>query len=103
MGKLVFVDKEEAVRRMDRWGGEGTPFFFMIDFDMEQCLVERPEDIPEDELLYSFPRAGNWAGKMPRLKNLSYGKVFRKVLRTTAILLTLSGGISGKGIRFSLT
>ena len=76
MGKLVFVDKEEAVRRMDRWGGEGTPFFFMIDFDMEQCLVERPEDIPEDELLFLFPRAGNWAGKMPRLKEPFLWKSF---------------------------
>lgn len=57
--KITFCNKEEAIARMNRWAGEGTPFFFMISYYGNQCVVEKPEDVCADELLYQFPAATN--------------------------------------------
>lgn len=51
---MLFISKQEAILRMNRWGGEGSPFLFVIDYKQEQCLVERPEHINPDELLYDL-------------------------------------------------
>lgn len=52
---------------MNRWGGEGRPFLFVIDYKQERCLVERPERIDPDELLYDLEGWSNRAGAdLPR-------------------------------------
>ena len=37
---LSFCGREEAITRMNRFGCEGRPFFFLIDYTAEKCLVE---------------------------------------------------------------
>ncbi len=56
---LHFYSSEEAVNRMNRLGGEGCPFFFLIDYQGEQCLVEEPDELPFSELRFVFPEASN--------------------------------------------
>ena len=56
---LSFCGREEAAARMNRFGGEGRPFFFLIDYVGEQCLVEEPHRLPPSELLFAFPGATN--------------------------------------------
>lgn len=48
---------------MNRWAGEGSPFFFLISYDGSRCVVERPDDLCTEELLYQFPSATNVSGE----------------------------------------
>lgn len=54
MKRLTFYKKEEAIQRMNCWGKAQVPFFFLIDFEGEHCLVERMEDLPADEIRFNF-------------------------------------------------
>lgn len=67
-GSLTFCSREEAVSRMNRWGKEGRRFFFLVDFDEAQCLVEEVSAIPSEELLFVFPgmtNVGEWKTEFP--------------------------------------
>ena len=44
---------------MNRYGKDGIPFFFLIDFDEIRCIIEKPENLSEGEILFSYPFAGN--------------------------------------------
>lgn len=57
--RLHFYDREEAMNRMNRLGSEGRPFFFLIDYQGRQCLVEEPDKLPFSELRFVFPEASN--------------------------------------------
>lgn len=39
---------------LNRWGQEGCPFFFMVDFEMERPVAWRLSDIDPDELRFEF-------------------------------------------------
>lgn len=54
MKKMTFYKKGEAIQRMNLWGKTQAPFFFLIDFDMEHCLIERIEDVSADEIRFDF-------------------------------------------------
>lgn len=56
---LFFCSGQDVRDRMNRFGREGTPFFFMIDFDLSQGVAERPNALPASMLQYSFPSASN--------------------------------------------
>lgn len=56
---LSFCGREEAITRMNRFGSEGRPFFFLIDYTAEKCLVEEPHRLSSAELLFAFPGATN--------------------------------------------
>ena len=58
---LSFCGREEAITRMNCFGSEGRPFFFLIDYIAEKCLVEEPHRLPSSELLFAFPGATNAA------------------------------------------
>lgn len=47
---------------MNRLGAAGKPFFFLINFDETECLVEEPEQLPAEELLFVFPGTTNFDG-----------------------------------------
>ena len=51
---LSFCGREEAITRMNCFGSEGRPFFFLIDYIAEKCLVEEPHRLPSSELLFAF-------------------------------------------------
>lgn len=60
MSDLPFCSSQEAIRRMNEWGRYSRPFFFLIDADRLQCLVESPENLPSHgSLLYAFPHHSN--------------------------------------------
>ena len=62
---LSFCGREEAITRMNCFGSEGRPFFFLIDYIAEKCLVEEPHRLPSSELLFAFPGATNVPQGMP--------------------------------------
>ena len=64
MSRLNFLSRQDAIKRMNYYGRRGIPFFFLIDFDEENCIVEEPDNLPDDEILFSFPSSGNY-GEMP--------------------------------------
>ena len=45
MDHPVYITKEEAIDRMNRWGAEGRPFLFFVDF-----LQQKPVVLPVDEI-----------------------------------------------------
>lgn len=64
MSRLNYLLRQDAIKRMNYYGRRGIPFFFLIDFDEENCIVEEPDNLPDDEILFSFPSSGNY-GEMP--------------------------------------
>lgn len=48
------LDKAEAIRRMNRWGSEGEPFLFIIDFEMKRPIVLKLSEAPAESLLYDI-------------------------------------------------
>lgn len=60
MSRLNFLSRQDAIKRMNYYGRRGIPFFFLIDFDEENCIVEEPDNLPDDEILFSFPSGGNY-------------------------------------------
>lgn len=51
----LFIDNEQARRRMDEWGKAQKAFFFLTDFEGTQCIVEETDKLPTDELQFEFP------------------------------------------------
>lgn len=64
MSRLNFLSRQDAIKRMNYYGRRGISFFFLIDFDEENCIVEEPDNLSDDEILFSFPSGGNY-GEMP--------------------------------------
>lgn len=60
MSRLNFLSRQDAIKRMNYYGRRGIPFFFLIDFDEENCIVEEPDNLSDDEILFSFPSGGNY-------------------------------------------
>lgn len=60
MSRLNFLSRPDAIKRMNYYGRRGIPFFFLIDFDEEKSIVEEPGNLPDDEILFSFPSGGNY-------------------------------------------
>jgi para-aminobenzoate synthetase component 1 len=48
------ISKSTALQRMNQWGKEGTPFLFLIDFEIEQPVVLKLKDIPAEFLQYQI-------------------------------------------------
>ena len=40
MSRLNYLLRQDAIKRMNYYGRRGIPFFFLIDFDEENCIVE---------------------------------------------------------------
>ena len=56
---LVFRNRRDAVLRMNKLGKEKRCFFFLIDFEGTNCLIEEVSHIPSEELLFEFPGFSN--------------------------------------------
>ena len=59
--KELFTDSGQACRRMNEWGKEQKPFFFLTDFECKHCLVEDVTNLPTDELQFEFPEISHKA------------------------------------------
>ena len=53
------LKREEAIRRMNIWGGQGEPFLFIIDFEMDRPIVLKLEEVPSAILLYALNGKSN--------------------------------------------
>ena len=51
---MRFYNRIEAVCRMNRLGAERRPFLFVIDYKQEQVIVEEPDQIDSEALLYNL-------------------------------------------------
>ena len=60
MSRLNFLSRQDAIKRMNYYGRRGIPFFFLIDFDEKNCIVEEQRNLPGDEILFIFPSGGNY-------------------------------------------
>ena len=56
---IQFCSRQEAIRRMNQWGGESSPFLFLIDYTQETCLVERLEEIDPQEIQFNLNGSTN--------------------------------------------
>lgn len=54
MKSVEVIDRDEAAGRMNQWGSLRTPFFFMISYDKEECIVCPSSDLPHDEFLFNI-------------------------------------------------
>lgn len=56
---MRFYNRIEAVCRMNRLGAERRPFLFVIDYKQEQVIVEEPDQIDSEALLYNLDGVTN--------------------------------------------
>lgn len=52
--KMIFYNRQEAVRQMDEWGSRREPFLFVVDYRQEQIYLGRLAELSPDEVLYRF-------------------------------------------------
>ena len=64
---LSFCGREEAITRMNCFGSEGRPFFFLIDYIAEKCLVEEPHRLPSSELDRKSTRLNSSHAELSRM------------------------------------
>ena len=57
--ELQWIDAKEAEARLNAWGAEDRPFFFLTDYLRCRWLVEPIAALPADELLFAFPGYSN--------------------------------------------
>lgn len=100
------ISKDEAIRRMNLWGGQGQSFFFLVSFDEKECIVCPWNELPIDELLFDFNGVTNETtddiGSLPsdidwkpfpesyELYSRSFDIVHRNILLGNSFLLNLT-------------
>ena len=57
--ELQWIDAKEAEARLNAWGAEDRPFFFLTDYLRCRWLVEPIAALSADELLFAFPGYSN--------------------------------------------
>lgn len=57
------LEREEAIRRMNRWGARSEPFLFVVDFEMERPIVLKLKEVPAGSLLYDINGRRNFRQK----------------------------------------
>lgn len=62
---IEILKQEEAIGRMNKWGGQGEPFLFIVDFEMERPVVLKLDEVPGDTLLYDINGIRNFTGSRP--------------------------------------
>ncbi|MBK9388703.1 MAG: aminodeoxychorismate synthase component I [Bacteroidetes bacterium] len=60
---------------MNQWGRSGTPFLFILDFELSNPLVFRLEDIDPQNLLFNINGKTNCTEKTDFSKNLRFEKI----------------------------
>jgi para-aminobenzoate synthetase component 1 len=62
------MHRTQFIETLNSWGGEKTPFFFMVDFEMKNPMAFQLQEISTDEILYDFNGKTN---AVKKLKNKS--------------------------------
>lgn len=58
----IWINQQEARRRMNNWGRGQRPFFFLSDYLQQQWLVEWTDSLQPADVLISFPSCTNAEG-----------------------------------------
>jgi para-aminobenzoate synthetase component I len=66
--------KAETIKLMNELGEKGRPFLFLIDFDMENCMVLSPQKAHEKRILFNFNEIKNYDEKTETPKQLIFTK-----------------------------
>ncbi len=64
---MKIYGKEDAIKQMNEWGRRGEPFLFVIDYEEENIVLSRMDDINPTECLFAFPQASNGGTAVPPL------------------------------------
>lgn len=56
---MKWIDARTAKARINTWGKKPDAFFFLFNYDVSKCLVERIDDIPVNKLRFAFPQTSN--------------------------------------------
>lgn len=56
---MKFLNRIEAVCRMNQWGAERRPFLFVIDYHQDSVYLEEPEAVNPREVLYDLEGFSN--------------------------------------------
>lgn len=54
MKRVEIINRKQAVRLMDEWGGKRQPFFFLVSYDKEKCIVCPPDQLPVETFSFDF-------------------------------------------------
>lgn len=55
LSRLNWTDTATALTRLNAWGADDRPFFFLTDYLHQRWLVEHVDDLPLDTLNFAFP------------------------------------------------
>ncbi|MEX0987876.1 MAG: aminodeoxychorismate synthase component I, partial [Bacteroidales bacterium] len=56
------MQRSQFIETCNAWAGAGRPFLFMIDYEMEQFLIFRPEEAARRGIFYNIKGRTNFAG-----------------------------------------
>ena len=83
---MKFYNRIEAVCRMNRLGAERRPFLFVIDYKQDQVIVEEPDQVDPEVLLYDLDGVTN-AAAVSRKFQSRHKAVLRLSRRQTAVII----------------
>lgn len=53
------MDRLSAIEQMNRYGSDGIPFLFVIDFEMKNCIVQQLSQVNPEHILYTVNEKNN--------------------------------------------
>lgn len=57
---FCFMNRNEAIKQINKMGGNHSPFFFVIDFEINNCWVSSPEEAFQNNILFDFNNKTNF-------------------------------------------
>ncbi len=63
------LDKNTAIQKMNLYGKQRKPFFFLIDFKMQNCMVQPTSEVNPEEILFSVGSFSNLYPTLPYSEN----------------------------------
>lgn len=71
------MDRLSAIEQMDKYGSDGTPFLFVIDFEMKNCIVQALSQVNPKHILYTVNDKNNIPEYLKKVQKPTY-ILFRK-------------------------
>jgi len=68
------MKKAETIELMNDLGKKGSPFLFLIDFEMENCIVTSPTEAYNRKILFNFNRITNYTEETETDNHLIFNK-----------------------------
>lgn len=68
------MNKEAAILKMNKMGKQKSPFFFIIDYEIENCFVESPDEAFKKNILFNFEGISNYPHLLDSPKKIKIDK-----------------------------